>query len=189
MSDRDQQSLRNRGAERDGAANGAARGAASRGRPLPKGSAARPATMPDPFRYTMNDLVAQTEIPARTIRYYIQEGLLPPAHGRGPGATYDAEHLVRLKAIALLRQQHLPLAQIRERLGNLTERDLSAMLEIDEEPVEDLWRRIELLPDLELHVRERGGRRDYKLFALVEAIKMLVQDQVRPDAAYPGGRP
>lgn len=180
MSDRDQQTLRNRGAERDGSLG--------RGRPLPKGSAARPATMPDPFRYTMNDLVAQTDVPARTIRYYIQEGLLPPAHGRGPGATYDAGHLVRLRAIALLRQQHVPLAQINDRLANLTERDLAAMLQIDEEPVEDLWRRIELLPDLELQVRERGGKRDYKLFALVEAIKMLVQDTVRPDAAPPGGR-
>lgn len=179
MSDRDHHSQRNRGAERDGV---------GRGRPLPKGSAARPAALPDPFRYTMNDLVAQTEVPARTIRYYIQEGLLPPAHGRGPGATYDAGHLVRLKAIALLRQQHVPLAQINERLANLTERDLSAMLEIEEEPVEDIWRRIELLPDLELHVRERGGRRDYRLFALVEAIKMLVRDEVRPDAAATGGR-
>jgi DNA-binding transcriptional MerR regulator len=180
MSDRDHETLRNRGAEREGGVG--------RGRPLPKGSAARPAALPEPFRYTMNDLVAQTGVPARTVRYYIQEGLLPPAHGRGPGATYDAGHLVRLRAIALLRQQHVPLAQINERLANLTERDLAAMLEIEEEPVEDLWRRIELLPDLELHVRERGGRKDYKLFALVEAIKMLVRDEVRPDAAVGGGR-
>lgn len=181
MSDRDHQTLRNRDAERDGGVG--------RGRPLPKGSAARPAAMPDPFRYTMNDLVAQTGVPARTVRYYIQEGLLPPAHGRGPGATYDAGHLVRLRAIALLRQQHVPLAQIGERLSNLTERDLSAMLEIDEEPAEDLWRRIELLPDLELHVRERGGRKDYRLLALVEAIKMLVKDEVRPNATIGGWRP
>lgn len=177
MSDRDLPSHRNRGAER---------GAASRGNPLPRGSAARPAAAPDPFRYTMNDLVAETGISARTIRYYIQEGLLPPAHGRGPGATYDAGHLVRLRAIALLKERHLPLGQIQERLANLDERELSAMLEVEEEPAEDLWRRIELLPDLELHIRERGGKKDYRLLGVVEMIKMLVRDEVRPEPGAAG---
>jgi DNA-binding transcriptional MerR regulator len=179
MHDRQQPSHRNRGAER--AATGPARG-----NPLPRGSAARPAALPDPFRYTMNDLVAETGITARTIRFYIQQGLLPPAHGRGPGATYDAGHLVRLRAIALLKERHLPLAQIQERLANLSEQDLAAMLEVEEEPEEDTWRRIELLPDLELHVRERAGRKDYKLIGVVEMIKAMVRDQVRPEAGRPG---
>jgi DNA-binding transcriptional MerR regulator len=179
MSDRDQSTNRNRGAERDG-------GGRTRGQPLPRGSAARPAAMPDPFRYTMNDLIAETGVSARTIRYYIQEGLLPPAHGRGPGATYDAGHLVRLRAIALLKERHLPLGQIHDRLANLSERDLSAMLQVEAEPDEDIWRRIVLLPDLELHVRERSGRKDYKLHGVVEMIKALVQDQGRPDPGASG---
>ncbi|MCC6314077.1 MAG: MerR family transcriptional regulator [Thermomicrobiales bacterium] len=153
-----------------------------RGAPPPRGSAARPATLPDPYRYTIADLAERTDITPRTIRYYIQEGLLSPAHGRGPSATYDLGHLGRLQAIALLKNNHLPLEAIRDRLAGLSDREIQTMLEIDPEPQEDLWRRIQLHPDLELHVRERPGRpRDYKLQGAVETIRAIVRDQLDPD--------
>ena len=67
-------------------------GEARRGRPprssqrgdfLPVGSAATGNLHAEPYRYTMADLEAESGLPARTIRYYITQGLLPPARGRG----------------------------------------------------------------------------------------------------------
>ena len=153
-----------------------------RGAPPPRGSAARPAQMPEPYRYTIGDLEQRTGLSARTIRYYIQEGLLPPAHGRGPTATYDLSHLLRLQAITQLKANHLPLGEIRDRLAGLTDKDIAALLEVNVEPAQDdgLWRRIELHPDLELLVRERPGReRDYKFRSVVEMVKMLVRDELQ----------
>ncbi|HET7093651.1 MAG TPA: MerR family transcriptional regulator [Thermomicrobiales bacterium] len=171
-------------AERGWDARGAAERAPStaallRGGPPPRGSAARPAVAPEPFRYTIADLEAKTGLPGRTIRYYIGKGLLPPAHGRGPSATYDLGHLLRLQAIALLKTQHIPLEEIRERLGGLRDQDIAAMLEIETTPPQDRWRRVQLHPDIELHIRETDGkRRDYALEQAIGRIQRFVQDEL-----------
>jgi DNA-binding transcriptional MerR regulator len=142
-----------------------------RGTALPIGSAAVGTPHPEPYRYTMADLESQTGLTARTIRFYITQGLLPPARGRGVGATYGPGHLLRLKAIALLKAEHLPLDEIRTRLEGIRDADLAAMLEVETAPREDRWRRLQLHPDLELHVREQGGRnRDYQLDKVVDTI-------------------
>jgi DNA-binding transcriptional MerR regulator len=138
---------------------------------LPVGSAAIGNLSAEPYRYTIADLENETGISARTIRYYITEGLLPAAKGRGVGATYSPVHLLRLKAIAALKENHTPLSEIRQRLDGIREADLAAMLQVETAPPEDRWRRVLLHPDLELHVRERSGRdRDYALERVAETI-------------------
>jgi DNA-binding transcriptional MerR regulator len=142
-----------------------------RGVALPVGSAAVGNVAPDPYRYTMADLERETGLPARTIRYYITQELLPPARGRGVGATYGPAHLLRLKAIGLLKGEHLPLEEIKRRLESMRDSELAAMLEVKTAPLEDRWRRVMLHPDLELHVREKGGReRDYAFEKVVDTI-------------------
>ncbi len=150
-----------------------------RGAPPPRGSAARPISLPEPYRYTLADLEREAGTGGRTVRYYISRELLPPAHGRGPAATYDLGHLVRLRAIALLKTKHLPLDQIKQRLAALSDDEIAAMLRVETAPPEDTWKRIQLHPDLELFVRERRGKdKDYRFEATVETIKMIVRDQL-----------
>lgn len=116
---------------------------------------------PQPHRYTMADLERESGMTARTIRYYISEGLLQPAYGRGPTAVYDADHLLRLRFIQRLKDQRLPLADIRERLNQLTSDDLAAAMEVNLEPMGESWLRFRLHDDLEIHVREReAGSRE-----------------------------
>jgi DNA-binding transcriptional MerR regulator len=142
-----------------------------RGARAPRGRVAPLPTAPDPHRYTIGDLEAETGFNQRTIRYYITQGLLAPAHGRGPSATYDLGHLLRLRMIALLKAAHRPLDEIRARLADLSDREIAAMLEIETAPPEDRWRRVQLHPDIELHVRERGTGRDG---ALADAVDLIV---------------
>jgi DNA-binding transcriptional MerR regulator len=142
-----------------------------RGEPLPVGSAAIGSGSIEPYRYTMADLERETGISARTIRYYITVGLLPPAKGRGVGATYGPAHLLRLKMINRLKEDHLPLEEMKQRLAGLREDDLAAMLQVETAPPEDRWRRVMLHPDLELHVREPGGKpKDYGFEKVVDTI-------------------
>jgi DNA-binding transcriptional MerR regulator len=155
-----------------------------RGGSLPVGSAAIGTKTAEPYRYTMADLEAETGLTARTIRFYITEGLLPAARGRGVGATYGPSHLLRLKAIGLLKKDNTPLEQIRQRLQDMRDTELAAMLEVETAPPEDRWRRVMLHPDLELHVRERGGRnRDYTFEKVVDLIvkqsEILIDQQLR----------
>lgn len=126
--------------------------------------------VPEPHRYSLPDLERETATSGRTIRYYISEGLLSPAYGRGPAATYDLGHLLRLRMIKMLKDQHLPLQQIKDRLAALNDKEIAALLNVQTEPVEDQWRRIELHPDIELHVRQKRNRDR----AMDEAVELII---------------
>ena len=68
-------------------------------------------------RWTLTELAQQSGCPARTIRYYIARGLIPPPHKAGPGAHYGPEHLERLRQIRAWQARGLTLAEIGLRLG------------------------------------------------------------------------
>ena len=63
------------------------------------------------------ELARRVGVTPRTVRYYVAEGLLPPAGGQGQRRAYGAEHLRRLEAIRHLKAAYLPLHEIRRRLG------------------------------------------------------------------------
>ena len=52
----------------------------------------------------------------RTVRYYVQEGLLPAPRGVGRGDHYGEEHLERLVRIRSLQEKGLSLDEVRREL-------------------------------------------------------------------------
>ncbi|MDQ2683659.1 MAG: MerR family transcriptional regulator [Chloroflexota bacterium] len=66
--------------------------------------------------YSIGELADVAGVSTRTIRYYVSEGLLPPPVGSGPGSRYTEAHRQQLIAIARLKEQFLPLKEIRRRL-------------------------------------------------------------------------
>ena len=78
--------------------------------------------------YDIGELSSLSGVTRRNIHFYVQQGLLPPAEGAGLGARYTDAHLLRLRAIPLLRSRGLRLDQIRERLGALSEAGVKALL-------------------------------------------------------------
>jgi Predicted transcriptional regulators len=137
----------------------------------------------DPLDLT--ELADRAGVSVRTVRYYIQQGLLPKPEARGPGAHYTDEHLDRLLLIRRLQREHLPLAEIRRVLeasaGELTAprsaRDyirsvlgqapmlaesatLYSAAPPDEPPApsRSQWERVTLAPDIELHIRRPLSR-------------------------------
>lgn len=73
-------------------------------------------------------LCERSGVTERTVRYYIQRGLIPGPDHPGPGARYGEGHLLRLRAIRQLQREHLPLAEIRRRLGELDDDGVAALL-------------------------------------------------------------
>jgi len=71
-------------------------------------------------QYTIEELSTQSGISRRTIHFYVQQGVLPAPAGAGLGARYTADHLLRLQAVPILRQQGQRLDQIRELFGRLS---------------------------------------------------------------------
>ena len=67
-------------------------------------------------KYNFNELCALTEQPIRTVRFYIQKGLVSPPEGSRKGAYYTRKHLDELVAIRKWQRAGLSLERIRELL-------------------------------------------------------------------------
>ena len=68
------------------------------------------------MRLTIAQLSEKTGVPERTIRYYIDRGLVPSAHGERRGAWYDTVHLEPLLRIQQWREAGLSLEAIADLL-------------------------------------------------------------------------
>lgn len=67
--------------------------------------------------FTLDELGSLVDLPRRTVRYYIQIGLLDRPEGAGRGAHYTTQHLDQLLEIRKWQQAGLSLDRIRELLG------------------------------------------------------------------------
>jgi len=82
---------------------------------------------------TLEDLAKLSKMSIRTLRYYIQEGLLPGPDTRGKFASYSREHLARIKMIKRLKDKYLPLQQIKQLLDNMSEDDIHQMMQYQDD--------------------------------------------------------
>src|SRR5437867_10013194 len=73
---------------------------------------------------TLAELADRASVSERTIRYYIQFGLLPAPEGAGPKSRYGRNHLGRLRLIRMLQDRHLPLSVIRKVIAQRTEKEI-----------------------------------------------------------------
>ena len=73
-------------------------------------------TPPAAPTYSLDDLASAAGLPRRTVRYYIQLGLLDKAEGETRAARYGATHLEQLIAIRRWSQDGLSLDRIKELL-------------------------------------------------------------------------
>jgi DNA-binding transcriptional MerR regulator len=71
-----------------------------------------------------------TELPdERTVRYYLAEGLIPPAEEKqGTASVFEFRHLLRLLVVKKLQAEGLPIRAIRELVAGKTERQLGRLL-------------------------------------------------------------
>jgi DNA-binding transcriptional MerR regulator len=64
--------------------------------------------------YTAEQLAGKASVSLRTVRYYIQEGLIDAPQSRGPGAHFTNTHLSQLLRIRLLQDAGFDLKTIKE---------------------------------------------------------------------------
>jgi DNA-binding transcriptional MerR regulator len=97
------------------------------------------------------------EVSRRTIRYFVQEGLLQEPYGLGRGKHYGPEHLQRLREIRDLQRKGLTLSQVRGRLAQASRPAATARVaeRVAVPPASSPWTRLQVLPGVELHVSGR----------------------------------
>ena len=114
----------------------------------------------------------------RTIRYYVQRGLLPRPEGGGRGHYYTEEHLRRLAIIKKWRRQGVPLEKMRELLESGDPASVSSAGEVTsvEAPAPaapqavSTWDHVEVAPGVVMKVR-RGMLSSDEMAKIVEAMR------------------
>lgn len=112
----------------------------------------------DEVRYAIGDLATLGGVSRRTVRYYVQEGLLPAPLGVGRGNHYARAHLDQLLRVKAMQEAGQSLDEIRRALESPTLRaPRTRAVEADGRAAtaplaRSLWRRLAVAPGVELHV-------------------------------------
>jgi DNA-binding transcriptional MerR regulator len=106
----------------------------------------------DDVRYAIGDLATLGGVSRRTVRYYVQEGLIPAPLGVGRGNHYATAHLDQLLRVKALQEAGQTLDEIRHALEPASSR--SSRIKGSSPPAltRSLWRRLSVAPGVELHV-------------------------------------
>ena len=103
--------------------------------------------------YSIDELADLGSVSRRTVRYYVQEGLLPAPLGVGRGRHYGRRHLDRLLEVKAWQEAGLSLVEIRARRTPQPGSGTSGPRPSRPLP-RSTWRRLELGPGIELHVAD-----------------------------------
>jgi DNA-binding transcriptional MerR regulator len=152
--------------------------------------------------YKLDELARAAGMSARTVRYYVQRGLLPAPAFRGKDTAYRHEHLVRLRAIRRLQEAYYPLDAIAAELEGRTSSEIERMAEGHVRPPvlsapsppapstspatrDEVARSIELFPGVELTVADDAPPESVRLVEqLLEILKATSKTLSKPE----GGR-
>ena len=101
--------------------------------------------------YNADELANLSGVTRRTVRYYIQEGLIPPPLGVGRGRHYGRAHLERLLEVKAQQEAGLSLDDIRGRHAAPSGGATPAS-PLPQPLPRSTWRRLLVAPGVELHV-------------------------------------
>jgi DNA-binding transcriptional MerR regulator len=120
-------------------------------------------------QYTIEELSEQSGFTRRTIRYYIQEGLLEAPAGRGRGGFYNDSHLTRLRYIKSLQEKGLSLTAIME---------YQAVAETTSDTFSrQVWVKCQVIPGLELNVRrDLEQKESRKINEIIRIARALLEE-------------
>jgi DNA-binding transcriptional MerR regulator len=105
-------------------------------------------------RYAVGELADLGGVSRRTVRYYVQEGLIPPPLGVGRGDHYGREHLDRLLQVKALQEAGRTLDEIRQLLDAGAVSTTRAAAAVARPLPREVWRRVTVAPGVELHVSD-----------------------------------
>ena len=124
----------------------------------------------DEKTYTIDDLCDLTGFSRRTIRYYVQEGIIGPPAGRGRGGFYYDSHLQKLLQIKSLQERGLGLTAIMNMLKAGETEPISYYREV--------WVKYQVIPGLEIAVsRDLEQQENKKIVEIIKIARTLFEEK------------
>ena len=131
-------------------------------------------------RYSIDELAALAELPRRTVRYYVQQGLLDRPIGEKRAAYYTPRHLEQLLTIRKWQHAGLSLERIREILGGTGDAGLPPPRPRGPGTVE-VWSHLVVADGLEVTLEpSRAGLSPEQVRALFRGVTALYE-QIRQE--------
>lgn len=125
-------------------------------------------------KFTIDEICALVEMNKRTIRYYIQKGLVNRPEGVGKGAFYSHTHLEQLLSIRKWKAAGLSLERIQNILAG-DDRPFPPPLPKKQGTVE-VWSHMYIGDGIELHIEpRRAGFSPEQVRALFKAVMNLAK--------------
>lgn len=126
--------------------------------------------------FSLAELASLVDLPERTIRYYIQSGLLAKPLGAGRGAHYDSTHAGQLLQIRKWSDAGLSLERIGELLSGQSADDLPPMKGRKAGDIE-VWSRLFIADGLELNLEpSRAGMSPQQVREFTRRVMALYED-------------
>ena len=129
---------------------------------------------PDAGHLSLDDLASLAGVTARTVRFYIQQGLVSRPEGAKRGAFYLQRHVEQLLMIRRWTDAGLSLDRIRELVAGAPEDPPPRAAKAGSVEV---WSRVTLADGLEIHLEPgRAGLSPEQVRALVRAVTAAYRD-------------
>ena len=137
-------------------------------------------------KYVISDIMQELDVTKRTVHYYIGRGLIPPAKKDGDMYYYDEDHLIRIRYIRWMAEQHISLQAISLQMKGksnealLAEMEKAPVLMLNVEQPADKTRvsyRIHVQDGIELNLDDEVYHRiKHKVDMMTDYIRKIVRE-------------
>ena len=122
-------------------------------------------------KYTIEQLGELTGFTRRTIRYYVQEGLIDPPAGRGRGGFYYDSHVQQLLRIKSFQEKGIGITAMVSLMKNEAPEPVL--------PTREVMIRYEIVPGMEINVsREMEIKEPKRVLEIIRIAKSIAKGEM-----------
>ena len=124
--------------------------------------------------YTIEELGELTGYTRRTIRYYVQEGLIEPPAGRGRGGYYYDSHIQQLLQIKSFQEKGIGITAM---VALMKKETIEPVL-----PSREVMIRYEIVPGIEINIsREMEIKEPKKILEIIRIAKSIAKGDTKDE--------
>ena len=142
----------------------------------------------------IDELADRVGLTRRSIRFYVQRGLLPPPLGLGRGRHYDQRHVEAVRRVQELQAAGHSLDAIGQILAGSEAPEMGAPAPAGLAPARrraslsaTLWTRVSMLPGVELHFDAAEHPTVEQLMEIRQAVRRILRADLADDDLTDGG--
>ncbi len=121
--------------------------------------------------YSLDELCSLTDTSKRTVRFYMQEGLVDRSEGQRKGAYYLERHLMQLLEIKKWQQAGLSLERIKQIIRDEKDNELIPPIQPQQPGSLEVWSHLNIADGIQLQIEPgRSGLSPEQIRKLLKSV-------------------